>query len=224
MSAGVDFESIWNKKIVQLDPPNRRGNGTSCVGVVEAGQWPELDPHGRLYVKRQRAFLCRPAWNAFRSTPTLRREVRYLEYARSLGVSVPTVVRYEEGSGGRAVLILEALTAVTDLEQATEGATDSKRAAIYENLGKTLVKLHFARVLHGAVYPKHVLVEAAVPHRIWLIDFEKARRVASRTAAARRDISRLVRHAPFMTDGDLAALTSAYQERAFPRLLDRLKG
>lgn len=219
----MDFESIWSEEIVQLDPPNRRGKGTSCVGIVEAGEWPEFGPHLRLYVKRQQAFFCRPAWNAFRSTPTLRREVRYLQRARVLGVSVPTIVRYEESSNDRAVLILEAVTGVTDLEQATEGTAESKRSMIYENVGKTLAKLHCARVLHGAVYPKHVLIETAAAHRVWLIDFEKARNVPSRITAARRDIARLLRHAPFMTDGDLAALTSAYDEHVFPRLLDRLK-
>jgi tRNA A-37 threonylcarbamoyl transferase component Bud32 len=219
----VDFESIWNRQIVALDPPNRRGQGTSSAGIVEAGEWPELGQHGRLYVKRQQAFFCRPAWNAFRSTPTLRREVRYLERARALGVSVPTVVRYEEGSDGRAVLILAEIAGVTDLQQAIEGAPDSTRAQIFENTGKMLVKLHAARVLHGAVYPKHVLVAAAAPHPVWLIDFEKARNVASRRRAAHRDLDRLLRHSPFMADADVGSLLAAYDARCFERLRSRLE-
>ena len=93
---------------------------------------------------------------------------------------------------------------------------------MFKNIGKMLAKLHSARIMHGAVYPKHVLVEAD-GSRVWLIDFEKARHVASRSFAARRDIARLVRHAPFMTDEDLEALVSAYDQRAFPGLLQRLK-
>src|SRR5512144_353406 len=219
----VDFESIWNRQIIQLEPPNRRGEGTSSAGIVEAGEWPELAPRGRLYVKRQQAFFCRPAWNAFRSTPTLRREVRYLERARALGVSVPMVVRYEEGPDGRAVLILAELTGVTDLQRSVEGALDSARTLIFENVGKMLVKLHSARVLHGAVYPKHVLVETAAPHRVWLIDFEKARNVASRFRAADRDLDRLLRHSPFMTNVDVASLLSAYGARCFEGLRERLE-
>ena len=217
----MDFESIWNRQVTQLEPPNRRGEGTSSAGVVEAGEWPELGPHGRLYVKRQQAFFCRPAWNAFRSTPTLRREVRYLERARALGVPVPTVVRYEEGSGDRVVLILDEIAGATDLQRALEGAADSKRAHICENVGKMLVKLHAARVLHGAVYPKHVLVEAAVPHRVWLIDFEKARDVMSPLTAAVRDLDRLFRHSPFMTKADVASLLTTYDGSRFERLRRR---
>jgi hypothetical protein len=219
----VDFESIWNRQVIVLDPPNRRGAGTSSAGIVEAGEWPELGPHGRLYVKRQQAFFCRPGWNAFRSTPTLRREVRYLERARGLGVSVPTVVRYAEGSGGRAVLLLAEIPGVTNLQQAIEGAADPARALIFENTGKMLVKLHCARVLHGAVYPKHVLVETAAPHRVWLIDFEKARDVVSRFRAAERDLDRLFRHSPFMTDADIVSLLSAYDARCFERLCKRFE-
>jgi tRNA A-37 threonylcarbamoyl transferase component Bud32 len=224
MSGGaVDFESIWNRQVIALDPPNRRGEGTSSAGIVEAAEWPEFGPHGRLYVKRQRAFFCRPAWNAFRSTPTLRREVRYLERARTLGLSVPTIVRYAEGSGGRAVLVLAEITGVTNLQQATEGAPASVRALIFENTGKMLVKLHAARVLHGAVYPKHVLVETAPPHRVWLIDFEKARGVMSPLRAAVPDLDRLVRHSPFMTNADAESLLAAYDGRRFERLHKRFE-
>ncbi len=224
MSGGaVDFESVWNRQIIALDPPNRRGEGTSSAGIVEAGEWPDLGPHGRLYVKRQQAFFCRPAWNAFRSTPTLRREVRYLERARALGVSVPTVVRYEEGSEGRAVLVLAEIAGVTDLQRAVEGAPDPARDQIFENTGKMLVKLHAARILHGAVYPKHVLVEAAAPHRVWLIDFEKARDVVSRFRAADRDLDRLLRHSPFMKSADIESLLSAYDARCFERLRIRFE-
>jgi hypothetical protein len=85
-----------------------------------------------------------------------------------------------------------------------------------------LAKLHSARILHGAIYPKHVLVEVAPPRRTWLIDFEKARRVASRLRAADRDVGRLMRHATFMTSTDLEALVGGYDAREFPRLRDRL--
>ena len=86
---------------------------------------------------------------------------------------------------------------------------------MFKNIGKMLAKLHSARIMHGAVYPKHVLVEAD-GSRVWLIDFEKARRRRSRSFAATRDIARLVRHAPFMTDADLEALVSAYDSARIP--------
>ena len=192
------FDALWNRDVRIIDEANRRGDGTSTVGVADSGGWSDLDAAGRVYVKRQQAFFCRPPWNAFRRTPTLRRELRFLEAARALGVNVPGVALYREGSNDRALLVL------------------------FKNVGKTLAKLHSRRIMHGAVYPKHVLVEASTA-RVWMIDFEKSRRVASRSRAATRDIARLLRHAPFMTDADLEALVSAYDVRVFPDLLRRLK-
>ena len=219
----VDFESLWARPISPLEQPNRRGEGTSLVGVVERGEWSEVGSHRRLYVKRQQAFYCRPMWNAFRRTPTLRREVRFIERARSLGVGAPTVVHYGEGSAGRALLVLEEVVGVVDLQRAVVGASDTDRRTVFENIGKMLAKLHSARIRHGAIYPKHLLVEVAAPHRVWLIDFEKARRVMSPSRAAERDLDRLLRHAPFMTDADLEALLAGYDTRLAARLRRRLR-
>ena len=220
--SAADFDSLWRRDLHWLDEPNRRGKGTSRVGLADAGAWPELGTTGRVYVKRQQAFFCRPAWNAFRRTPTLRREARFIAQARVLGVNVPEVVLYQEGSDDRALLVLREIDGAVDLEQSLLSLDMRERLDLFKNIGKTLAKLHSARIMHGAVYPKHVLVEVGSP-RVWLIDLEKARRVPFRSSAATRDIARLVRHAPFMTDADLDALVSAYDARAFPGLLERLK-
>ncbi len=217
-----EFESWWSRDVQLLDAPNRRGNGTSSVGVVDARDWPRFGPEGRLYLKRQQAFFCRPPWNTFRRTPTLRREVRFIRRARELGINVPDILSYAEASGDRAMLLLREVDHAIDLEHAVRLA-GSEREGLFENLGKMLTKLHSARILHGAIYPKHVLVEVAAPKRLWLIDFEKARDVVSRSSAAQRDIARLRRHSPFMTNADLEALVSSYDRRAFPRLLERVK-
>ena len=205
-----------------IDEANRRGDGTSTVGVADPGGWPDLDVAGRVYVKRQQAFFCRPPWNAFRRTPTLRRELRFLEAARALGVNVPDVALYREGSNDRALLVLREIEGALDLEKGVASLDPTDRNELFKNVGKTLAKLHSRRIMHGAVYPKHVLVEASTA-RVWMIDFEKSRRVASPSRAATRDIARLLRHAPFMTDADLEALVSAYDVRVFPDLLRRLK-
>ena len=65
-------------------------------------------------------------------------------------------------------------------------------------------------------------IDRVAPHRCWLIDFEKARYVATRSRAAERDLARLLRHAPFIDDADLTALLNAYDARAFPNLRSRL--
>ncbi len=220
--AAADFDSLWQRDLHWLDEPNRRGNGTSRVGLADTSAWPELGITGRVYVKCQKAFFCRPAWNAFRRTPTLRREVRFIAQAGALGVNVPEVVLYREASDDRALLVLREIDGVVDLENSLLSLGAEERRDLFENIGKTLAKLHSARLMHGAVYPKHVLVEVG-SRRVWLIDLEKTRRVVFRASAAIRDIARLVRHAPFMTDADLDALVSAYDAHAFPGLLQRLR-
>src|SRR6185436_13017836 len=158
------------------------GNGTSTVGVADSVRWPDLDTAGRLYVKRQQAFFCRPPWNGFRRTPTLRRELRFIEAVCALGVHVPDVALYREGSNDRALLVLKEIEGVLDLEKGVASLDAAARTELFKNVGKTLTKLHSNRIMHGAVYPKHVLVQAATS-RIWMIDFEKARRVAFRSRA-----------------------------------------
>jgi len=220
----ADFESLWSRTVAPLEPPNRRGDGTSEVGVVDPAAWPDLGAHPRLYVKRQRAFYCRPAWNAFRRTPTLRRELRFIRRARSLGVAVPDVVHYDEGASERALLILAEIPGVQDLALAVAGALPRERNTVFENVGKMLAKLHCAGILHGAIYPKHVLVEFAAPHMVWLIDFEKARRVMSPLKAATRDLARLLRHAPFVTAADLDSLLGGYPEPLRNRVRSHVAG
>ena len=220
--SAFDFDALWNRDVQLLDEPNRRAGGTSSVGVADARSWPEVGVEGRVFVKRQQAFYCRPAWNGFRRTPTLRREVRFISKARALGVNVPDIVCYMEDSD-RALLVLHQIDRACELERAVVTLGASERAEVFKNIGKTLTKMHSARILHGAIYPKHVFVEADAPWRIWLIDFEKARHVASRLRAAERDVARLMRHATFMTSADLEALVSGYDAREFPRLWDRLK-
>lgn len=216
----MDFEALWNQQSRIVQPPNYRGAGSSSVAVVERGV---LGVPGRVYLKRQQAFFCRPPWNRFRNTPTLRRELRFIELARSLGVAVPTVVHYAEGSADRAVLVIEEIEGAGDLERTLESADARERVTVLHNVGALLATLHSARILHGAVYPKHLLVETAGPRRVWLIDFEKARSVVSRSWAAERDLARLLRHAPFINVPDVQALLSAYSSREFPRLRRRLE-
>ena len=153
----LNFDALWHCNARLLDEPNHRGGGISTVGVADTAQWPEFATNAHLFIKRQQAFFCRPAWNAFRRTPTLRREVRFIERARAVGVAVPRVVHYAESSADRALLLLEEIDATVDLERALAAATESDRAAILRNVSAMLARLHGARILHGAVYPKHVL-------------------------------------------------------------------
>ena len=79
--ADAQFELLWNLSAPAFDAPNRRGAGTSSVAVVDSGAWPLGDVARCIYLKRQQAFFCRPAWNTFRRTPTLR-HIRLLSELR----------------------------------------------------------------------------------------------------------------------------------------------
>jgi tRNA A-37 threonylcarbamoyl transferase component Bud32 len=207
--ADAEFELLWNLPARALDAPNRRGTGTSTVALVEADGWPLAATTGRVYLKRQQAFFCRPAWNAFRRTPTLRRERRFLERARAIGLDVPRIVYYGEARD-RAILAVEAVDATVDFEQALARANDAERARIVERVGDALATLHAARIRHGALYPKHILVGSGEPPRVVLIDFEKGRGTWGRRRAAAVDLDRLARHAPFLTGGDWGILRARY--------------
>jgi predicted Ser/Thr protein kinase len=211
--ADPEFELLWNLPARALDAPNRRGDGTSTAAVVEAVAWPLAPTTGRVFLKRQQAFFCRPVWNAFRRTPTLRRERRFLERARAIGISVPTIVYYREGTNDRAILAVEEVADSVDFEQALAAADATSRVHVLERVGDALAALHTARIVHGALYPKHILVGVDALHRVTLIDFEKGRAAIGKQRGSRLDLDRLARHAPFLTQGDWIILRGRYAAR-----------
>jgi tRNA A-37 threonylcarbamoyl transferase component Bud32 len=211
VTGSASFEAWWTRPVEWLDAANARGNGWSRTGRADAADWPELGASGVLYVKRQQDYFCRPLWNLGRRTPTLRREKRALELCRRGGVTVPNVLGYAE-SGTRAVLLLEALPDAHTLVDAMTAAADAERHALLTRAIAAIVRLHQARIRHGALYPKHVLIAG---NNAWLIDLEKARRVLSPAWAARRDVPQFLRHAPFMTDEEKGLVWEALVERGW---------
>jgi aminoglycoside phosphotransferase len=202
------FEAWWSRSLEWVDEPNRRGRGVSRTGTAQGRDWPELGTIGRIFVKRQQAFYCRPLWNAGRRTPTLRREYRYLEYCRARDISVPRVLGYAEDAD-RAVLLLAEVTDARSFEHALD-ADPSARELIIRNVLALARRLHAARVRHGALHPKHLLVANGAEHAVSLIDLEKARLDISRRHAARRDIAQLLRHAAFLTDRERLMVVDGY--------------
>jgi len=88
-------------------PQSRRGKGYSVVHRVSGGAW-GCDPGEIVYVKTQTGYFCRPAWRAWRLTPTLAREVRCLRACHTLGLAVPEVIAYREFDGA-AELVLRSI-------------------------------------------------------------------------------------------------------------------
>lgn len=208
MTDAASFDAWWSRPVEWIDVANTRGAGWSRTGRARAEDWPELGTSGAMFVKRQQDFYCRPLWNLGRRTPTLRRERRALELCRAHGVAVPRVLGYAE-HGARAVLLLEALPHVRNLEQAMMATPAPQRAVLLSLALETIFRLHALRIRHGALYPKHVLVSDDPPRGAWLIDLEKARHSWSKARAMRRDLRQFLRHAPFLTDAERAMIRGA---------------
>ena len=210
LSAAV-FEACWARPLAPLEAANARGHGHSAAGLAPAQDWPEINAREAFFLKRQQAFYCHPIWNMGLPTPTLRREYRQLQFARSRGLPVPAILAYGEASAGRAMLAVAAIPDCVSLDAALQ-RTEFDRAALLTQVGVWLARLHKLRIRHGALYPKHILVrpDAAVGERVWFIDFEKARRTLSQQRCIRDDLRQLGRRAPFLTEADRAALAAGY--------------
>ena len=208
---GATFEACWARPLALLDAANVRGHGHSAAGLAAAEDWPEFNNPHAFYLKRQQAFYCHPVWNMGLPTPTLRREFRQLQFARSCGLPVPAVLAYGEASSGRAMLAVAAIQGCVSLDAALQ-RTATDRLGLLTQVGVWLAHMHRLRIRHGALYPKHILVrpDAPVGARIWFIDFEKARRALSQRRCMRDDLQQLSRRAPFLDEADRAALAEGY--------------
>ncbi len=186
-------------------PQSRGGKGVSAVYLEPAARWGSGT--GRVYVKRQEGYFCRPAWRAFRRTPTLRRELRGLIACGRLEVPVPAVVAYRE-DGLRAELVLQEVPGALPLDQALD-RHGRDRAAILDDLATVIARLHRGGWTHGALYPDHILVRDRVLDVV-LIDLEKARRSRLRR---RSDLDRFWRHnGQLMSDRETVHFRRHYRD------------
>lgn len=192
----------------------RRGRGTSEVFLEYAQHWGAGS--GRVYVKRQHAYSCRPPWRLFLKTPTLHRECRALNRCRRIGINVPHVVAYRE-EGGYAQLVLEAIDDALPLDHALN-EPDADRATIVGNVASVIGRLHSAGWAHGALYPDHILVGPAPDYEVTLIDLEKARQTRLKR---RDDLNRFLRYTTMMRSREVHIFRRHYRAMLTPSALDR---
>lgn len=185
-------------------PQSRRGRGFSVVHIEPGPAWGLSG--GRVYVKRQEGYWCRPAWRLFRKTPTLRRELRGLFACMRLGVDVPGVVHYED-DGKRATLVLTEVAEALPLDQAL-ARPGADRAAILRSVADAIARLHAGGWSHGALGGPHILVREGAAAPVVLIDLEKAR---FSPLQRRQDLNRLIRRCRFLGPDDARALIAQYR-------------
>lgn len=190
-------------------PQQRRGRGFSVVFRAPGRLW--RAPCREVFVKTQRDYFCHPAYRLWLPTPTLAREVRALRACRAFGLDVPAVVFYREVSG-TAELVTEAVDDALELDQAL-ARREADRALIIGNCAHSIARLHRHGWVHGALGSEHVLVQPHARERVWLIDFEKARRARplARRSMADRDLRRLWRHVTNVTTAEIALFDECYR-------------
>ncbi len=180
------------QQVRSLDPPSRlikppqsrRGRGESSVRIECGAPWGF--PNQKVYVKRQREYFCRPIWAGFRQVPTLRRELRALRACARAGINVPTVVDYSEALETQLVLL--ELPQALSMDVALKSGA-KPRGTLIAKIAGCIARLHAAGWVHGSLYPDHILYSLA-DEKIYLIDFEKARR---NTLKRDSDLARLWR-------------------------------
>ena len=210
-----DLDEVLARPIATVVSSNARRGGVSEVVRVGGDAWPELGgAHG--YLKRQTRYFCRPAWNAFRPTPTSMREARSLTRARARGVPVPEIVLDDADADGRSYLLTRSIAGASTLRDALAAADASRRAELIDATAHAFAMLHRARIVHGALYDTHVLIDAA--GGVTLIDLEKARGAPSPSLAALADLPRFFRRARALSRDEEARVLDAYPPNEF-RLL-----
>lgn len=189
----------------RVKPAQRRGQGISEVFIDSAARW--TAGAGRVYIKRQQDYWCRPLWRCLRRTPTLRRELRGLQACVRLGIRVPQVVRYREQGGGAELVLAEVPDALPlDAALAEPGAD---RTAILDNVASVIGRLHAGGWAHGALYPEHILIGRGPDPAVVLIDLEKARHSPLRR---RNDIARLFRYLDAISADERTAFIAQYHQ------------
>ena len=181
-----------------------RGSGMSCVLLDERVHWD--GGSGQVYVKRQRNYTCRPAWRAYRRTPTLARQLRALRALHQVGFNVPEIVSYRQ-AGLDAELVIAEIEGGIPLSNAL-ARPDADRQKILSNAARLIRALHAAGWTHGALNAEHIFIQPEHEFDAALIDLEKARRGRRRRGA---DLERIWRRNPELTAQDRACFESTYQ-------------
>lgn len=206
-TADDPFRYWWNVPGEWVEPPNQRRHGWS--GMLR------VHHRGRVvFVKRQRNHLCRSLLHPL-GWPTASREYHNLHRLNALGITTPLPLYHGHlrgPTGTEAVLVTEELHGFAPLD-AQQGLSAARRAVLAHALGRTLGRLHRARLQHGCLYDKHVMVRwHAQRPEVALLDLEKMRRRATRTAAARRDLDQLRRHQSLWSDLEWRLLERSHAE------------
>ena len=198
------FASLWAKEIDWFEPPNQRRGGWSGVGqLMLTSDLRDLN----VFVKKQQNHGRRTLWHPFSGEPTFRREFKRLVFLEQQQIKAPKVVFYAEEKIKKdtcAILATEALIGYEPFDVITKRwhedvpVTHLQKIRLLQSIAETVRGFHQARLVHRALYPKHIFVKNAdTSPEVALIDLEKSRFSLFFLYRAYFDLSALNRHAEY---------------------------
>ena len=203
------FEALWELPRQFVEPVNYRRNGWSAVSIVQLPD--DKGGQDRFYLKRQEN-QTRHSWRYPEGVLTYRYEVDALRRAGRQHWPCVEMVAY----GFRQVLCQEQgllLTRAIEYPAMAsyrgESMDWSEVLPQLRTVGERLYAMHCSRWQHGALYPGHLFIDFR-SGACQLIDFERARRRLTVSAAAESDLSQLLKRCDWMPDIAINALLSSH--------------
>ncbi len=179
-----DFDHLWDYRSEWFETPNNDRHGWSGVNRLLL-QSSDGESQG-VFLKRQQSYVRRTFLHPFTGESTFACEFRTMRFLLKRGVPVPKPVFFDEkttAEGLQAILVTEELAGYRPLDEVVSalaeqgpGCRDLKKAII-RSVALAVHKLHYARIQHRALYPKHLFInitDADAPDTV-IIDLEKAR-------------------------------------------------
>lgn len=220
------FEALWSLECDWCEEPNYRRHGWSGVSrhLLKMPEGGFL----AVFIKRQQNHNFKSPRHPFGGLPTAYREYINICRLKRYGLPCPELVFYgHRNTGGQwqAILVTRSLTGYRSLEESLGSIPPddlAARTALLASVAETLSRIHRCYLLHGSLYPKHILVQdrnqdglnhqEACRFRSVLIDLERMRRRFSLFWLALCDLDQLYRRWR-RKEGDWEAFLGSYLDR-----------
>lgn len=211
------YQYFWDLPKNWFEPPNHRRGGWS--GVIKHTLPANSEITVPLFVKLQSNSVCKSIRHPFKGMPTFYREFVNTQKAVKANVKALEFVYFAQKNLD-AILVSKSLEGYQDLHKTLDAVQDKPalRQKILSLLSENLIAMHKAKLKHGALYEKHVLVKIDNDNvDLRFIDFEKSRRGRSLVDCIVRDIYTLFRHCGPLNDADYLFLMDKYRAICSPR-------
>jgi hypothetical protein len=214
------FDGLWELQADWFEPPNERRGGWSGVVRVELA----LPGGGEeaVFIKRQENHKRRTLRNPVFGEPTFAGEINNILHLRKAGVPTLDPLYYAQRKNKgkwRAILVTRELAGFRPLDEVMMewdeqgwGKSVSVRRKLLTTLANIIRIMHKEKLVHNALYPKHVFVRMAEGRapEVSLIDLEKMRYSITQELAMKRDLDTLNRRTGYWSNTDRLRFIMSY--------------